>query len=289
MINRTAVIKTAGYIMVAAQALLILGCQSYEERMQERLNLLVDRRLSEAVRDNLSALGGLNAWLGVATMRAQALTTLRNESGGESFIEQCYIMNYGESPALTVETQEAEALSREVLLANGTIQVYSDNQPVSSDAVVTAGSAVKLRLILQALTGSAGLFDKNFNLTYAGMERQAGKVMHKVEVSGPLVWPVYAQPNAAKEPWVRPLDRLVLWIDAEKNLVERLWMSYPLDFKGEKRGYIAANTRNYSKLPSGIQLPALIELVPGDRHQQFSQRKIATIQLLHIDVQSKKR
>jgi hypothetical protein len=279
-------VKTAGYLLAALGMTLLLGCQSSEERMQERLAMLVDPRLSQAVRDNLTALGGLDAWLEVDTIRAQALTTLRNEAGGDSFLEQCYLLYYGESCALTVETQEADAFSREMLLTNGTVQVFSNNHLVGNDSVLVAGAAVKLRLVLQALTGSAGLLDNNFNLSYQGVERQAGKVMHKVEMSGPLVWPIYPAPNVEKGQWVRPLDHLVLWIDAEKKLVERLWLSYPLDAKGDKHGYLAANVSDYKQLESGIQLPTLIELVPGDRYQQFSQRKIVTIQLLDIDVQT---
>jgi len=278
MFKSTRLAQTAGWFLILAAA----GCMSPQERQRQRLDHLVDTRLAAALGANLTAIGGLDAWQRLGSLEAQALTTLESPPSGDAFVEQCYILTYGESSALTAITKEAKFLSREMLLANGSFKIEIDRQAVT-DPVLQSGGAVKLRLVLQALTGSAGLLGKKYNLVYQGQQRQAGKVMHKIELSAYLVPPVYPLPATGKDKWQRPMDRLVLWIDTQKNLVERLWLAYPLDPQAGQYGYLAANVRDYKKLDSGITVPTTLEVVPGDRFQQFSQRKIMTITLLKID------
>ena len=253
----------AGVMVVGA------GCENQKKRMMARLEDIGDERLRGVVCGNLVATGGLSAWLSTERIEATALATVADGDGGESLVGQRHVLLPGESVGLVVTSVEPEGTFQEVLNQEGLVNVWQSGvamQGVSAD--VLTGSAVKLRLMGQALAGASGLLGEQYSLRYLGQQQRASRLTHKIELEGQLVDRSFLElvPEKAEE----IVDTLVVWLDAETLRFDRLWLRYGWADEPGAFGYLAANVGDYRELEGGLVVPGRIEVVQSDQYEQFS-------------------
>ena len=121
-----------------------------------------------------------------------------------------------------------------------------------------------------------GLLRDDLTIRYLGQQRKAGRLMHKIEISGlilgnPKLWDKQNQ------------MLLVAWIDIETRLFNRFWMRYPL---GDNQiGYLGLNMVDYRQTDQGLMLPGRIEVIRSDEHQQFGQDRILMVEYQQFDLE----
>ena len=261
--------RGAGIVCLAVLSICV-GCQSVPERVAGQLEL-AQPEVREVLEASLAANGGVEGWANTGQYDAIALATLPEEGNGRSLLEQHYSLSGGLAPSLTVASIEPRGNFRETLTSSGGVRIGSG----SADAALLRGSAMKLRLIMQALTGPAGLLlREDWELSYLGTEREAGRVVHKIAATGPMV--AGLEGEAAEE----RADRLVVWIDAQSKRISRMWLC-PV----EQSGCLAVSLRDFRRLDSGLVVPGVLELMPSDRAQDFSQQPMMIVEFREMEVE----
>jgi len=76
---------------------------------------------------------------------------------------------------------------------------------------------------------------------------------------------------------------LTVWIDGQTHRIRRLWLRY---YKYDKNfGYVTLDIGDYETVTGGLSLPRYIAYAHSDRHQQFSQQQIMTIELQKLQAE----
>ena len=256
----------------------IAGCAGPGKKMRERLGLLADARLDRTIHESIAAAGGVEAWAEVCRIDGEALATVFTDGAGELLLEQHHHIIPGERAVITLTSKEPDGVLIEQFDHDGQISIILQGaeEPTGRiDPMEQYGAAVKMRLLIQALTGPVGLLQEGLHLRYSGVERKGNRLAHKIEVTGELL-------DQAKPAGSGGGDLLLVWIDAETHLPERLWLRYPLG-KGQF-GYLAANVHDYRAVAGGLVLPGRVEFVRSDEYQQFSRQNIMLVEYQQFKV-----
>ncbi len=283
-----------GLLIVAAVSL-IAGCGNSNETMRQRLGMLGDPRLDAAVRRNIEATGGLDAWAGIKRIEGRAIATTFDTDGGRTLVEQRHTIlpgNTDKPVCLTVVSNEPTGRLTERRDRKGLVRIKRTNNKrtiVEKDQNTLFGAQIKMFLEGQALTGCTSLLREGLIPRYEGLERQGGRVNHKVEVSGRLLnrnkstgglfekatfWK-----NRSPE---KTLDDIaVLWINTETSLIERIWLRYQKPHRPKEFGYMAVNVLDYEQVGK-VKLPQRLEFVPTDEHQHFSRQNMMTVEFEYL-------
>jgi hypothetical protein len=164
-----------------------------------------------------------------------------------------------------------------VVMQGGEKPQYETNKEV------LLGAAIKLRLLTQAISGAITLMpSEDLTVTYLGTERLAGRLSHKIEISGRLFDREELLTSTA-------LDKMVVWINAETNLIDRIWMRYPRDGRKEDFGFLAVNLGKFIKINEGLIVPSYLEFVQSDSYQQISQRQFLVVEYLRLRANQKEK
>lgn len=262
--------------------LCLAGCADPAEKMRKRLGEVADMRLHSALRGSLAATGGLENWASLRRIEGDVLATVFEPDGQQVLVQQQHLIVPGDKLSVKIYSNEPGGLLQEQLDRKGRVRLLIQGQvkalpPTDPDEL--RGTNIKLRLLAQALTGAAGLLREGYQLRYAGSERKGGRLMHKIEVTGPIL---------GSSPPLEAADGnlLVIWIDARTSLVDRLWLRFRLD--DGKFGYLAVNVDKYMKTPQGLLLPQYIVFMRGDEYQQFSERQLLLFEYQHLQVITEK-
>jgi len=267
--------------------LLICGCTSNLERVQERLGTLDDPRLNEIVRRNIAATGGLERWLSVVSLRGKVIATLFDAQGGKSLVEQEHKIDIEiptEPTSVTIISKEPGGELYEHLNRYGYVKrkwAGAKERSKQKNDLDSFAAGLKLLLEGQAITGCASALREGLTLKYLKEDHQGGRFYHKIEISGRLL-AQKAPPDLwqkIKGTFRRPKetrldDKMVLWISDKTSLVERIWLQYQKPYSPQEFGYVAVQITDYTKLPSGLIVPRRLEFVPSDTHQHFSRQHI---------------
>lgn len=249
---------------------MFLGCQTVPERAAAQLES-VPAEVREVLEASLEANGGVEGWANTGQYDAVALTTLPEEGNGRSLLEQHYSLRGGVNPSLTVVSIEPRGDFRETLRGNGEVQISGGG----ADAALLRGSAMKLRLIMQALMGPGGLLMReDWELSYMGTERQAGRLVHKIAVTGPMV------PGLDGEMVDEQSDRLLVWIDAQSKRISRMWLC-----PTGQNGCMTVSLRDFQRLDSGLMVPGIVELAPSDRAEDFNEEPMMIVEFRETTVE----
>jgi len=267
-----------GWILLTA-AVLTTGCANPTEKMWERLFELGDTRLQTVLQQSLAISGGVVAWSRLEQIDGQAIATVYEQTGGKALVDQQCQVKPGKKVALSLTSHEPAGVLTEVLNTKGNPRIFLQGlskTQYETDPKKLYGAAIKLRVLMQAMMGPAGLLQEGLELRYAGQERKGGRLMHKIEVTGDLLPAVSADGYQAG-------NLLVVWIDSQTHRVSRLWLRY---YKHNKTfGYLALNIGDFEKVSGGLFLPRYIAYAHSDRHQQFSQQQIMTVEFQKLQAE----
>jgi len=283
-----------GLVMAAAVSL-IAGCGNSNETMRQRLGMLGDPRLDAAVRRNIEATGGLDAWAGIERIEGRAIATTFDTDGGRTLVEQRHTVlpgNTGKPVCLTIVSNEPTGRLTEQRDRKSLARIKRTNNKktiVEKDQNTLFGAQIKLFLESQALTGCTSLLREGLILRYEGLERQGGRVNHKVEVSGRLLNRNKSTGGLLekaifwknKSPESILDDIAVLWINAETALIERIWLRYQKPHRPDEFGYMAVHVLDYEQMGT-LKLPRRLEFVPTDEHQHFSKRNMMLVEFEYL-------
>ena len=256
----------------------MVGCADPAEQMRERLGTVGDMRLHKALRSSIAVTGSIESWATVERIEGDALATVFEPDGEKVLVEQQHQVIPGDNLQVSVTSNEPSGVLQELLDRKGRVRLLLQGQgkdapPTEQDEL--RGTNIKLRLLAQALTGPAGLLREGYQLRYDGLERKGGRLMHKIEVTGPILGdePLLVGTNG---------NLLVVWIDAQTSLVNRWWLRYKRE-EG-KFGYLAVNVDKYQKTPEGLMLPGYISYIRSDKYQQFSERQLLLFEYQRLQV-----
>lgn len=272
------------FLVILSAAVLITGCSNPAKEMRDRVFGVGDARLKNVLQQSLAESGGIEAWGRLEYIHGQTLATVYEGEGGKALIEQQCRVQPGKKTIVSLTSNEPGGVQTEVLDRKGKANIHlqgptKKNQQESRPEELY-GSAIKLRVLAHAVMGPAGLLAKDLSLRYIGQERQGGRMMHKIEVTGDLLPPVsdgaYTDGNL-----------LAVWIDDQTDQIRRIWLRY---YKHDTTfGYLALDVGNYKKVSGGFSLPRYIAYTHSDRYQQFSQQQIMTIEFLSLQAELRKK
>ncbi len=282
-------------LLMAAAVSLIAGCGNGNETMRQRLGMLGDPRLDSAVRRNIEATGGLDAWAEVERIEGRAIATTLDTDSGRTLVEQQHTIlpgNNDKPVCLTVVSNEPTGRLTEQRGKNGLVKmkrIYNKRTIVEKDKSTLFGAQIKLLLEGQAVTGCATLLREGLTLRYDQLERQGGRVNHRVEVSGRLLNRYEPADGLlgkvifwkSKSPEKTLDDIAVLWINVETSLIERIWLRYQKPHRPKEFGYMAVNVLDYEQVGK-VKLPKRLEFVPTDEHQHFSRQNMMTVEFEYL-------
>ena len=144
-------------------------------------------------------------------------------------------------------------------------------------------------------------------MRYVGLERKGGRLTHKIEISGEMIVGAKEEESSPKPRFdlssvgefvasfkgknkeYEGDDQLVVWIDSETYLIDRLLLRYRdgLD-PAEGFRYLGANVGGYQEVVEGMALPRYIGVVRSDRYHQFSEQEVLRIEYQHLKVREGK-
>ncbi len=262
------------YLLSLMMALVcFFGCDSRQDRMWRRLAYSEASPLQQVLHANLDAIGGRATWQGIEAVDAEVVATLFETDRSRTLVDMSQVLTFDPYPSLTLDCRLPTGDWIERLDSNGGVSVDAakDNPAPEEEIETVYGAGLKLRLLIQALTQSVGLLNDEWTLGYLGQERKGGRLSHKVEVSGLMIRAAHDKDAVGQ------MNRLVIWFDADTNLIDRLWLQYD---KGprDQTGYIAANVGQYKKQSNGVVLPTYIGVVRSDAFQQFSEQEILRLE-----------
>ncbi len=254
------------------------GCATPVEKMQKRLETIQDRQLYDVLSKSLEASGGLDKWANMCRIEGDVIATVFDADGGKTLIEQQHVIRPVFKRGAMVSSVEPEGGLLEHL-DKGRVSIVRQGgeKPLhEKDKEVLLGSAIKLVLLTHAVSGAICLVpEKELTISYLGLERQGGRMNHKIEVAGEF----FDREDLLTS--TTP-DKLVVWISTETNLIERLWIRYPKDGDKGDYGFLAVNVDKYIKTAEGVVLPSYLEFVQSDAYQQFSQRQYLAVEFLRL-------
>jgi len=268
--------------MAGLLGLVVVGCKSSPiDYIHQRLGQQGDARLDDTLRRNIIATGGVENWnwANYLSIEGNAIATIAGAEGEKNLIQQHQVIVPGERVITEVFSIEADGILKEWTDKRGkTLTMFQGNINQTSfdpGKIDQYAAALRLKLISHALTGAIGLLQKDYTLRYLGEERKDGRLMHKIEVNGPLVHPDQFDYSTIG-------NLMVVWIDSETFLFERLWMRYNLG--PEQFGYLAVNITDYAETSQGLVLPGLLEFVRSDEHQQVGHLQIMSLEFQDLQV-----
>jgi len=256
---------------------LVAGCSTPADRMQQRLALLGDARLDSLMRGSLAATGGIENWARARRIEADALATIFEPDGAQTLVQQQLTVEPGEKLWVSLTSNEPGGVLMEQLDRKGKVQLHVRGKKEgagASEAQQLRGTEIKLRLLAQALTGPAGLLREGYQLRWAGQERQGGRLTDKIEITG-LIFAQVAPDDTTG-------NLMTVWIDAETQLMDRLWLCFRQE--ENKLGYLAVDMGDYRKVGSGLMLPGNIVIQRSDKYQQFRERRILLLENQRLEV-----
>ncbi len=268
------------FLLMVCTMVLMVGCSSGSLRVRKQLVSMPNSQLKMVLEKNLAATGGMDNWLKVRQLTANALSTILSRGGGRSLVQEVYKVDLSKAACSIAETSyEPGGALQEILSSSGSIKISRriNGKNLLYKADQLAGAAVRLRLLLQGFTGARGLLHNGVSLRYAGLDRKEGKLFHKVEVTGNLL------PDGKTSG--KNCDLLVLWFNTRSFQLDRLWLRYHLKQKtntGNAVGYIAARVLGYKTVDMALdgshsvslKLPEQIEISYSNSYQQFSSSDI---------------
>jgi len=268
--------------MIGLIGLVVVGCKSSPiDYIHERLGQQGDVRLDDTLRRNIIATGGEDNWnwANLLSIESGAIATVVGAEDEKNLIQQHHVIFPGERVTIEVYSKEADGILKEWIDNRGkTLVMFQGNVNLTSfdpGTIDQYAAALRLKLISHAMTGAIGLLQQDYILRYLGQERKGGRLMHKIEVAGPVVHPDQFVYNTTG-------NLMVAWIDAETFLFERLWLRYHLD--AEHFGYLAVNITDYTETSQGLVLPGLLEFVRSDEHQQFGHVQLMSLEYQDLQV-----
>ena len=304
--------------------LFLLGCRSPLEKLQERMQLLSDERLVEVLERNMAVTGSLGLWSRVGGIEGEAITTIRESAGGSWYVDQSHQLTPRKRGWLRVSSNLPEGVRHSQLDRKGRLKRELVLTGSGESQELTGGDwaeeAAKLRLVGQALTQGYGLLKEGWTLRYVGLERKGGRLTHKIEISGEMIAAVEEkEPTPKLRLGVAPVakekesspkprfelpgvgafmasfkgenkgyegdDQLVVWIDSETYLIDRLLVRYRSDSEsGGGLSYLGANLGGYQEVLEGMALPRYIGVVRSDRFHQFSEEETLRIEYQDLRV-----
>jgi len=270
-----------------ALVLILCGCTTRLERVQERLGTLEDPRLNEVVQRNIAATGGMEKWLSVVSLKGEVIATLFDAQRSETLVEQEHKISIEiptEPTLVTIVSKEPGGKLYEHLNQHGyVISKWSGakGRTGRKNDIDSFAAGLKLLLEGQAITGCASALREGLTLNYLGENHQGGRFYHKIEISGrllaqkapPTLWQK-VKGTFRRQKETRLDDKMVLWISNQTSLVERIWLQYQKPYSPQEFGYVAVQVTDYTKLPSGLIVPRRLEFVPSDANQHFSRLHI---------------
>ncbi len=262
-------------LLLVAMVAILPGCGK-EFSKALGLGLIGDRELHDVIRSNIESSGGFSTWSKVASLEARILATTQDIDGGETFLNQRHIYTPKISPSMISVTQSPDGNWVENLTPESQVQMYvehKEDQP-EQDKDVLYGAGIKLALISQSVSQCFGLLRDGWDLSYAGLERRGGRVSHKIVMSGKIL------NRPVPRSIFNEIDEMVVWVDSETNLVDRVWLKFWMSTVNGHRQYtyLGANVKNYQKDACGLMLPHYIGLVRCDEYQQFSESEILRLE-----------
>ncbi len=272
------VMGLAGFMILAMVS--FTGCKTKNEvTLRVKMGQVSDLQLSQVLRKNAEAIGGFAIWDEPFEVTADVIASIKSPGGGVSLIEQNHKVVSGhdadQGVSVLVISDEAHGSLRESLNFDRKMKISmaTGNDVIAiKDEVRVQGGAIKLYLEAIAMTGSIGLLKDDLALRYRGQERKGGRYQHRLEATGQL----YDRSNAT---YKTVDDMLVVWVDVQTNLIDRIWVKYQRADKPNEFGYLAANVRKYTKLDNGLKLPQYIAFAPSDAHQQFSRNHMLIMEV----------
>lgn len=258
-----------------AGILLLLGCGTPSGQLDGRSQLSSEEQLAAVLERNIAETGSLKLWSGVGWIKGEAVTTIRESDGGAWYVDQTHQFAPGQGDWLRVlsnlpEGVQLEQLDRQGRLTRKLTRYGGSGEPQELRGGDWAEEAAVLRLLGQAMTQGYGLMRGDWTRRYLGLERKGGRLSHKIEITGVMIAPGEgtARPKGQK-------DQLVVWIDSETYLMDRLLLRYGNEL-GPKGGfsYLGANVGGYQEVGEGMTLPTYIGVVRSDRYHQFSEHEI---------------
>lgn len=266
-------------LVVIPVAGLMAGCVNPTERMRKKVVSLPDARLKGILQQSLAVSGGIETWGRLEHIDGQAIATVFEQEDSKALIEQQCQFLPGKKVAVSMTSHEPGGVMTEVLGSKGTAKIYVQGESKSqqeSDPETIYASAIKLRVLAHAMMGPAALLGKGLSLQYVGQERQSGRMMHKIEVTGDLLPPVFDNEHTHG-------DLMVVWIDDQTHRIRRIWLRYLKP--NAPFGYLLLDIGNYKEVSGGLTLPRYIAYIHSDRHQQFSQQQIMTIEFQNLQAE----
>ena len=256
----------------------------------------------------MAVTGSFEMWSRVGGIEGEAIATIRESAGGSWYVDQRHQLTPRKRGWLRVSSNLPEGVGISQLDRKGRLKrelVRYDGKGEGQE--LTGGDwaeeAAKLRLLGQAMTQGYGLLKEGWAMRYVGLERKGGRLTHKIEISGEMIAPAKAKKPTPKlrlelsifGEMIESLkgrdkeyegdDQLVVWIDSETYLIDRLLLRYRSD--SEPAGglrYLGANVGRYQEVAEGMTLPRYIGVVRSDRYHQFSEQETWRIEYQDLRV-----
>ncbi len=262
-----------GFIVLLA-ALLVTGCENAAKKTANRLN---SQNLT--VQDAIAHAGGMTPWLAEKKVTGTALATIFEPDGSETLLRQKYEVTFSPVLSATSKSHEARGILVEQWSFPSGSEIYQDqnNDKLNEyNPRQLYAAALKLRLLTQAVVGPAGLLADDVVIEKVGPERKGGRLTHRVDAK------MVVSAGEADKKAVSNVN-MTVWLNAETLLPERYWIRYPrLD--GTGNGYLAVNASDYRKLDNGAIVPYILELLVSDEYQQFSEKRILSVEFQELKV-----
>jgi hypothetical protein len=265
----------------------VVGCNSSKTNSTAvRLGRLTDPRLDNVMRKSIAAMGNNIPRKEQLQIIGPSIATIFEPDGSKTLVAQRHQVVIRENNVITsVISKEPLGVLREQLSNNNDIKIenFIDGKAQQQqDVEEVQGAALKLFLESIAFAGAVSLLNDNMELRYLDQEDKGGRLHYKIEVSGKLL------SDGTKKDSPPIADLLVVWIDAESYLIDRLWVRYSQSPATSGFGYLTATICDYKKVtvsPASedakalsLQLPSRIEIAPSNQYQQLSERNILVLE-----------
>jgi hypothetical protein len=263
------------------------GCSGKANSTAVRLGRLTDSRLDAVMRKSIAAMGNNIPRKEQLQIVAPSIATIFEPGGSKSLVAQRHQVVIRENNVITsVISKEPMGVLREQLSNNSNVKIenFIDGKAQQQqDGEEVQGAALKLFLESIAFVGAVSLLNDNMELRYLDQEDKGGRLHYKIEVSGRLL-----SDGTEKKDSPPIADLLVVWIDAESYLIDRLWVRYSQSPASSGSGYLTATICDYKKVTASpasedakalsLQLPSRIEIAPSNQYQQLSERNILVLE-----------
>lgn len=246
-------------------SLLSCGCASREEIMRDRLASTTDIPLRALLQRGIQASGGIDRWARIEQIEGDSLVELMGLDDKLTIIEQAHKIRWDGTIHVSKRSKQPNGTWLKEMQASGEMKVFIRNGDTTRAVDIHSdGAALALRVLYHSLTGLPGLLDEGVELTYGLQERQGGHISEKIIARGKL----FGGSDG---------DELVIWLDAETYLPERLWLR-------TSKGNLAVRMSNYDATESGLILPRRVELLIKDSYRIFGSKARQAINYQHMRV-----